>query len=194
MQRDRVFANYEDIEARYDRRPSAWVRPQGDWGAGRIELLQLPAPDETHDNVVAYWVPAQLPAPGVPLDFAYAIEWQGDRQQRPPSSWATQSRRGMGYSRHSENERAGQVQYVIDFTGPALDALPAEASVRAVVSADANARVLEQLVYPNPATRSWRLTLRAQRLDVSRPTELRAFLRYDNQTLSETWSNIILPE
>ena len=42
--------------------PSAWVRPLGDWGPGRVELLQLPTPDETHDNVAAYWVPAQLPA------------------------------------------------------------------------------------------------------------------------------------
>ena len=24
--------------------------------------------DETHDNIVAYWVPATLPAPGQPLD------------------------------------------------------------------------------------------------------------------------------
>ncbi|RYF43441.1 MAG: glucan biosynthesis protein G, partial [Comamonadaceae bacterium] len=92
MQRDRAFASYEDVEARYERRPSAWVRPLGDWGPGRVELLQLPTPDETHDNVVAYWVPATLPAPGTPMDFAYEISWQGDVQQRPPGSWVTQSR------------------------------------------------------------------------------------------------------
>ena len=194
MQRDRAFASYEDIEARYERRPSAWVTPRGDWGAGRIELLLLSAPDESVDNVVAYWVPARLPAPGMPLDFAYAIEWQGDQQQRPPGAWATQSRRGMGYSRETESQRAGQVQYVVDFAGPALDALPPEAAVRAIVTTDANARVLEQLVYPNPVTRSWRMTLRVHRPDASRPAELRAFLQYDNQTLSETWSNILLPE
>ncbi|RYH42422.1 MAG: glucan biosynthesis protein G, partial [Alcaligenaceae bacterium] len=32
MQRDRQWANYEDVEARYERRPSAWVRPLNDWG------------------------------------------------------------------------------------------------------------------------------------------------------------------
>ena len=72
MQRDRDFRSYEDVEARYDRRPSAWVRPLGDWGPGRVELLQLPTPDETHDNIVAYWVPQQWPAPGTPLDNAVA--------------------------------------------------------------------------------------------------------------------------
>lgn len=194
MQRDRAFASYEDVEARYERRPSAWVRPLGDWGPGRIELLQLPTPDETHDNIVAYWVPAQLPAAGAPLDFAYEIAWQGDAQQRPPGGWAAQSRRGIGYSKLTPLELSGQVQYVVDFRGPALDALPAGAAVRAVATADDNGRVLEQLVYPNPASQSWRMTLRVQRIDPSRPVELRAFLQHDTHILSETWSNIILPE
>ncbi|HWI80605.1 glucan biosynthesis protein G [Ramlibacter sp.] len=194
MQRDRAFASYEDLEARYERRPSAWVRPLGDWGAGRVELLQLPTPDETHDNVVAYWVPAKLPAPGEPLDLAYEIAWQGDAQQRPPGSWVTQSRRGFGYSRLEPQALAQQVQYVLDFKGPALDALPAAAPVRAVVSADANGRVLEQVAYRNPASDSWRMTLRVQRIDPAQPVEVRAFLQLDNHILSETWSNIILPE
>lgn len=194
MQRDRAFASYEDVEARYERRPSAWVKPLGDWGPGRVELLQLPTPDETHDNIVAYWVPAQLPAPGVPLDFAYELSWEGDRQQRPPGSWATQSRRGIGYSKLAADERASQVQYVVDFTGPALDALPAGAPVQAVATSDANGRVLEQLAYFNPAAKSWRMTLRVQRLDPARPVELRAFLQHDTHILSETWTNIILPD
>ena len=41
MQRDRSFASYEDPEARYDLRPSAWVEPIGSWGAGRVELVQI---------------------------------------------------------------------------------------------------------------------------------------------------------
>ena len=35
------------------------------------------------------------------------------------------------------------MQFVIDFAGPALDALPEGAAVRAVVSTDANGRVLQ---------------------------------------------------
>lgn len=194
MQRDRAFASYEDTEAHYERRPSAWVRPLSDWGPGRVELLQLPTPDETHDNIVAYWVPAQLPAPGAPLDFSYEVAWQGETQAQPPGSRVLQSRRGMGYTRLTPLERSGQVQYVLDFAGPALDALPADAPVRAVVTADANARVLEQIAYPHSASKRWRLSLRVQRLDPTRPVELRAFLQQDNHVLSETWSNIILPE
>lgn len=194
MQRDRAFASYEDTEARYERRPSAWVRPLSDWGPGRVELVQLPTPDETHDNIVAYWVPAQLPAPGVPLDFSYEVAWQGDAQAEPPGSRVLQSRRGMGYTRLTPLERSGQVQYVLDFAGPALDALAPDAPVRAVVSADANGQVLEQIAYPHPAGKRWRLTLRVQRLDPSRPVELRAFLQQDQHVLSETWTHIILPD
>ena len=61
MQRDRNFASYEDPEARYDLRPSAWVEPVGAWGPGRVELMQFHTPNETNDNIVAYWVPEQLP-------------------------------------------------------------------------------------------------------------------------------------
>lgn len=194
MQRDRGFASYEDTEAHYERRPSAWVQPVGDWGPGRVELFQIPTPDETHDNVVAYWVPQQLPAAGEPLDFSYEVAWQGDAQQRPPNGWAVQSRRGIGYSKLDAQARAAQVQYVIDFTGPAFETLPAGAAVQAVVTADANGRVLEQLAYPHPAGKSWRLALRVERVDATQAVELRAFLQHGNHILSETWSNIVLPD
>jgi len=40
MQRDRNFMSYHDLEARYERRPSAWIEPKNDWGPGRVELRQ----------------------------------------------------------------------------------------------------------------------------------------------------------
>jgi glucans biosynthesis protein len=194
MQRDRQFSSFEDTEARYERRPSAWVEPLNAWGPGRVELVQLATPDETHDNIVAYWVPATLPTPGQPLEVAYTLSWQGDAQKRPPSAWVTQTRRGFGYTRLSADEQARQAQYVLDFAGPALDALPPGAPVRVSVSSDTNGHVLEALAYPNPATRSWRVTLRVQRIDPAQPVELRAFLQHQNDTVSETWTHLLLPE
>ena len=190
MQRDRAFRSYEDTEARYERRPSAWIEPRGAWGEGRVELVELPTPDETHDNIVAYWVPARLPLPGQPLDLSYAIHWQGDRFSTPPSGWATQSRLGHGYvdtARALKND----VFYVVDFDGPALKALAPGATVQAVVTTDANGRLLEQNAYRNPATGGWRMTLHVQRLDVTRPLELRAFLKSANDALTETWTTLI---
>jgi periplasmic glucans biosynthesis protein len=211
MQRDRNFNNYEDTEARYELRPSAWITPVGDWGAGRVELLQFATPDETHDNVAAYWVPAKMPAPGESLDIAYQIAWQGKTQQLPPNGWVTQSRRGTGYSKIDAKTQSQQAQFVVDFAGPALDALPEDAKVEAKVTASANARVLESLAYKNPATGAWRLTLRVERLAAApiaavaasgsaakplppaQPIELRAFLQHNSDTLTETWTNLITP-
>ncbi|HEY5078857.1 MAG TPA: glucan biosynthesis protein G, partial [Opitutaceae bacterium] len=63
IQRDRRFEDYQDLEAEYHMRPSAWVEPVGSWGAGAVRLVELHAPDETYDNITAFWVPASLPAP-----------------------------------------------------------------------------------------------------------------------------------
>ena len=190
MQRDREFRNYEDGEARYELRPSAWVEPTSDWPAGRVELVQLTTPDETNDNIVAYWVPQQLPAPGQPLDFTYRLHWQGIQQeQHPPGAWATQTRAGRGYAELAEDEQ----QYVVDFTGPSLTALPADAAVKAVVSAPANGRIMESNAYRVEATGAWRMMVRVKQLDRNQPTELRGFLQTGNDVLTETWSNILPP-
>lgn len=190
MQRDRQFGSYEDVEARYDRRPSAWITPSNDWGAGRVELMQLHTPDETNDNVVAYWVPEKLPAPGQPLSLNYQIRWQGDAQQRPPGSWAVQSRVGRGFAELALNEH----QYVIDFNGPTLDALPADAIVKPVVSSNVNGQIVERNAYRNEAAGTWRLTVRVKQLNPLRPVELRAFLQHEQDTVSETWTNVIPPQ
>ncbi len=189
MQRDRLFAHYEDLEARYELRPSVWIEPRGDWGAGRVEIVQFPVTEETDDNAVAYWVPAQVPAPGQPLDFAYRMAWQMKQDQTPPSSWVVQSRRGHGYVR--EKPGPEEFQYVVDFDGPALRALRASSDVSVVFSTDANAKVLYSNAQPNDATSGWRTTLRFKRIDPAKPVELRAFLKTRNETVSETWSYLL---
>jgi len=190
MQRDRAFSNYEDTEAHYERRPSAWVQPQGDWGPGTLQLVQLPTADETNDNIVAYWVPGRTPAPGQPLDFSYRLHWQGANWQRPPAGWALQSRAGQGF----QPLAPGEFQYVVDFTGPALDRLPADAEVKAVASATANGRVLEAIAHRNEATGTWRMSLKGQRLNSSQPLELRAYLQHGADALTETWTTLIAPD
>jgi glucans biosynthesis protein len=56
LQHDRNKAHYADAEAKYERRPSVWIEPAESWGPGRVELLELPAEHEGHDNIGAYWV------------------------------------------------------------------------------------------------------------------------------------------
>jgi periplasmic glucans biosynthesis protein len=189
MQRDRDYAHYQDTEARYDLRPSVWIEPRGDWGRGRVELVQIPVEDETNDNIVAYWVPDRPPAPQEPYDFAYRLYWQKDREVRAPQAWVTQTRRGRGYVRKPDDA----ISFVIDWDGPALRQLAPDAKVELLVWADANARVLETNAWANEVTGGWRSTVRLRRLDDAKPLELRAFLRSAGGALSETWSYILPP-
>jgi glucans biosynthesis protein len=190
MQRDRGFDHYEDLEARYDLRPAAWVETKGAWGAGKIELVEIPNPNETNDNIVAYWLPDKQPSPGVPYDLEYRLLWQKDAAMRPPSSWVSQTRRGRGYVRDDD----GSVGFLIDFDGPALRKLAPDAIVEDVVTPDTNAEVVEHFVHRNDVTGGWRVSLRLRRLDEAKPVELRAFLRSGGNTLSETWSYILPPK
>lgn len=191
MQRDRAFVRYEDLEARYDLRPSAWVEPLGDWGHGRVELLQFHTPDETQDNVGAYWVPAALPAPGEPLELAWRLHVGGEGLAPPPNAWVTQSRRGHGY--RAAKPTPNQLQFHVDFAGPALDGLGPDA-VQAVASANGNAGTLRAIAQPHAARGGWRVTLDVERLDVRTPLDLRLFLKSGDRTLSETWSYALPPE
>jgi periplasmic glucans biosynthesis protein len=189
MQRDRVFSNYEDPEASYEMRPSAWIEPVGTWGAGRVELVQLSTADETNDNIVAYWVPEKLPAAGQPLDFAYRLHWQGAQMQRPPGAWVVQTRVGRGFAELAENEQ----QFIVDFSGPSLTALPANATVKAVVSAPSNGQIIESNAYRVEATGAWRMAVRVKQTNAAQATELRGFLQSGNDVLTETWSNVLPP-
>ena len=187
MQRDRAFGSYEDPEASYELRPSTWIEPIGSWGAGRVELVQLSTPDETNDNIVAYWVPKESPRPGQPFDFSYRVSWQGTQMQRPPGGWVVQTRVGRGFAELAPNEQ----QFIVDFTGPSLNALPANAPVKAVVTAAANGEVIESNAYRVDATGAWRMTARVKQLNPAQPTELRGFLQNGSDVLTETWSNLI---
>jgi glucans biosynthesis protein len=150
--------------------------------------MQLHTPDETNDNIVAYWVPDKLPALGQPLDLSYRLHWQGAQQMaRPPGAWVTQTRVGRGFAELGVNEE----QFVVDFTGPSLAALPADAPVKAVVSAPSNGEIVESNAYLVEATGAWRMTVRVKQLNPAQPTELRGFLQSGANVLTETWSNIL---
>jgi glucans biosynthesis protein len=186
MQRDRSFGSYEDLEARYEARPSVWIEPVSKWGAGRVELVQIPTPNEVNDNIVAYWVPGTVPAPGTPLDIAYRILWMKETDRRPPNGWVVQTRRGHGYQQGPSDT----IKLTVDFDGPALRKLPVNAPLKADVGI-ANGQSTDLVVYRNDATGGWRMVVELRRQDKDKPTEVRALLRNDKEVLTETWNYII---
>ena len=93
LQRKRQFADYQDAEAQYERRPSLWVEPSAEWGPGHVELVEIPSPREMNDNIVAYW------RPGTPLPPGNAASSRIGCASRPSRSTTrsrTWSRRASG--------------------------------------------------------------------------------------------------
>lgn len=111
-----TFERFRDAEADYHRRPSAWVEPRGDWGAGAVMLLELPTADEYADNIGAFWRPAAPLEPGREHRFDYRLTWApaGLAAAPPRDPWLP-ARAGSGIE---PTRREGRL-YVIDYApGP----------------------------------------------------------------------------
>lgn len=78
IQRKRTYDDFFDLEANYEARPSAWVEPVGNWGAGHVALLELPIGAEWGDNIVAFWQRQEALQPGVPFRYAYRLHWRDE--------------------------------------------------------------------------------------------------------------------
>ena len=192
MQRDRAFSSYQDPDGRLELRPSAWITPDGDWGVGHVELVQIPTPDESNDNIVAYWVPDGGIAKGKYREFSYRLGWQMSGETLPPLASVTQTRSGRAPGEGGENE----IWLRVDFAGPALAALSPDAAVKADFSIDPNGELIDMTVRRNDSTAGQRMIIRMRRRDDAKPVELRAQLQGVGKDgkpalLSETWSYIL---
>lgn len=189
VQRDRDLDSYQDLETRRERRPSAWVAPSGDWGKGRVELVEIPTKGDTNDNIVAYWVADAPPKPGERAAISYTVYWYGDDSTRSPGGRVVATRRDRG---NKENA----YRFVVDFAGKSLAALPDTTVLRGVItiaSGEESAELLDQHVVKKPGTGEWRLTFQV-RPKRKEPIELRAFLDKGDSTLTETWSYTLQPQ
>jgi glucans biosynthesis protein len=180
LQRGRNFSHYEDLDDRYDKRPSAWIEPKGDWGKGTVDLVEIPTADETNDNIVAFWKPETQPEPGQPIDFNYRLHWTMDEDSihSPDLGWVKQTLRSTGDVKQSNLIRQpdGSVAYLVDFVGPTLAKLGEDPAIRSQVTTDDNTDLVENNLRYNPVTKGWRLTLRLKVKDSNKPVEMRAYL------------------
>ena len=187
MQRDRDFASYQDLEMNYQRRPSLWVEPVGDWGAGRVELVEIPSDEEVNDNVVAYWVPEAPAVGGQPVDVSYRLHAAGLVDRTPPRGRTVATRWGLArYSGHPNRAPAELLRFSLDFAGGDLDLLRPEQPVHLVVSASSG-EIRNTRAHKNDAIGGWR-ALFDFLPDGDKPADLRCFLRLRNDVLTETWS------
>ena len=133
LQRDRNHDHYQDDGVFYEKRPSLWVEPKGDWGAGAVTLVELPTADETNDNVVAFWMPARPAKAGMQYDLAYRLRWIADEPLPDGPARVVDYWRGAA-GRPGQTVVAGATKLVIDFAGPALKGLGRSSGVTADLS------------------------------------------------------------
>jgi len=190
LQRDRVFDHYQDLEARYQDRPSLWIEPVSGFGRGSVRLLEISTRAETGDNIALAWVPEAKPALPQALDLRYRLR-VGARvdESGPPGQ--------VQATRLVRSERG--VRFLVDFA-VAKEAIAKEAVAKDAVATNnpkqrtdvvvscTRARVLEQHVEDNPHAQSLRASFEVSPEPGARDVELRAFLQRGRDALSETWS------
>jgi glucans biosynthesis protein len=186
IQRDRDFTNYQDDGAFYNKRPGVWVEPKGNWGAGAVELVEIPTTDEVHDNIVAYWRPATEPKPGETMGFDYRLYWQ-DQEPGYPAALAKviATRIGRAGVPGAESWDPNARKFAIDFEGGELSGMTQRYDIKPVVtcsSGEASGAYVVKVV----GTDHWRALFDVP-VSGKSPINLRCFLQLGDKTLSETW-------
>ena len=185
MQRDRAFDHYQD-GVFYDRRPSLWIEPQGDWGRGAVQLIEIPTDDEIHDNVVAMWVPAEPARAGQAREFRYRMHWVADEPYPPALARCVATRLGNGGQPGLPRPK-GVRKFLVEFKGEPLTRLAKGVLPEAVLSASRGEfSYIRTEAVPNDVPGHWRAQFDLT-VTGSEPVEMRCYLRSGGEVLTETW-------
>lgn len=175
MQPHRQVDYYQDLEAKYHQRPSAWVEPTGDWGKGRVELVEIPSDSEANDNIVAYWKPENGLKKDQPFAYSYQLTWVDNI---PKTEGKVKVVRTAGGRKLFTDKN----EIVIDYSHLSANDV-SNISVDASISSGA---ILEARIEPNPNVDGARVfvTFDPEDADVA---ELRVQLRNNDKPLGMTW-------
>lgn len=188
LQRDRSFASYQDLDLAYERRPAYFVEPIGGWGAGRVELVELPTTDETNDNIVASWTPATPPEPGAPFVYAYRLIASLDMPRLSPNGRVVNTfeapARALG---SAEPENIAARRFLVDFAGGEMPYYSSDPSKVEAIATSTRGVVTRAIVTSNPNIEGLRAMIDVK-IAPGETTDLRLFLRAGDRTLTETWT------
>ncbi|WP_116810443.1 glucan biosynthesis protein [Steroidobacter cummioxidans] len=187
LQRDRDFNNYQDDGVFYERRPSLWIEPKSPWGKGSVQLTEIPTPDETFDNIVAFWNPATPVKGGEELLYSYRMYWG---TQMPISSTLAEvvaTRTGLG-GVVGQRRQYFSWRFAVDFKGGELATLPDGAKVEPIISVS-RGEVEITSARPLREISGYRAMFDVKLPDESMdPVDIRLYLRLGHLTLTETWT------
>jgi glucans biosynthesis protein len=184
LQRERRFECYEDDGVFYNLRPSVWIEPQGDWGEGAVQLVEIPTTDEIHDNIVAYWVPKEPFNAGGTHTMQYRMHWRTDEPFPARNGRVVATRFGDG-GNPGTKPLAGFTKYVIDFAGGILPQLARKDNVEVKLTVRGGT-IERKVAYPVLGTDRWRAIFDFSPPDRD-PVDMRLFLARNGEALTETW-------
>ena len=188
IQRDRDFTHYQDEDAHFQRRPSYWVQPLGDWGRGGVELVEIPTDEDIHDNVAAYWVPEQPVETGKPLHYDWLMFAHGDSPQWPPGGKVIATRTlAATPDEVNDLDRSDARRIVIDFAGGDLDGLDRTQPLKALLTANGG-QVQDVTVEKLSETGSWRVSFLVLPSRPHETVDLHCYLQLYGESLTETWT------
>jgi len=185
LQRDRTFDHYLD-GVFYDRRPSVWVEPKGDWGKGAIHLIEIPTDDEIHDNIVAMWVPDKPAKPGAVFELSYRLHWLADEPFPSPLARCVATRLGNGGQPGLPRPK-GVRKFMVEFLGGPLADLPFGVRPEPVLWASRGtfSYIFTEAVFDD-APGHWRAQFDLT-VEGTEPVEMRLYLKNGEKILSENW-------
>jgi periplasmic glucans biosynthesis protein len=174
IQRARLQAEYQDLEANYERRPSAWVEfPQGA-PPGPLRLVEIPTARETNDNIVAFWQPREVLPAGRPYTGSYLMHWTSEALIKQPYARFVAARMGTNFE-------GNRKLIALDLAGAGIVPEGLELEVSA-----SGGKVFHPVIQANPPIRGLRASFEFDP-DGAALIEFRVIVRRMGQPVSETW-------
>jgi glucans biosynthesis protein len=178
LQRSRRFDNFYDELQHWERRPSLWIEPIGDWGAGSVQLVEIPSDAENAQNIIAFWRPRAALAKGQQADFAFRQFWTWSPPASPPLAIALGVRGGRGGS-------SKQRRLQVDFYGDVLADPARAADIKANLNLSPG-KIVSVKVFPSPERKSCRVQFDFEP-GGENTSEMRLTLESQGAPISETW-------
>ena len=189
MQRDRSLEHYLDFEANYHERPSVWVEPAGDWGKGTVQLVEIPSQQEIHDNVVAYWIPAEKVETGREYRFKYRLHWTDDVDGEDVEARVAATYTGVGGVMGVLGNTGRK--FAVEFTGSRLRRYFGNGELEIEASASEGEIKRAHLEY---STVSKGVIAYVDFEPDGKTSELRIALKREGEIISEVWTYQWLPQ
>jgi glucans biosynthesis protein len=153
-----------------------------------VQLFEIPTVDETSDNIVAFWNPAEKTKAGQELLFGYRLYWGTQMPHSSPLAKTLATRTGVGGT-IGQKRQYYSWHFAVDFVGGELGALPRDAHVEAMISTTHGSTTEHVTAHYVEEIKGYRALFDLKPADDSNEViDLRMYLRIDGKPLTETWN------